>query len=62
VERAGSSLHRRIEGALERAARAHEASRALIAECDRASKTLRDTIDDGSRRRRARTHAGPPRT
>lgn len=62
MERSGAriSLHQQIAGALQRAARAQEDSRALVAECRRASVVLRDTIDATHRSRDARAGASRP--
>jgi hypothetical protein len=56
---AGPSLQRQLSGALARAARVQEESRALIDECLRLSTRLRDTVEAMHRDSEARFEAQP---
>jgi hypothetical protein len=56
---AGPSLQCQLSGALARAARVHEESRALIDECLRVSTRLRDTVEAMHRDSEARFDALP---
>jgi hypothetical protein len=60
-DHASPSLHQRIAGALSRAERAQEDSRALIAECRRASVALRETVETLHHGRDTRAAARPER-
>ena len=51
-------MHKQIASALDRAARAHDESRALIEQCHTTCTALRATIDAVHRRRDARDADG----
>jgi hypothetical protein len=53
-ERSAHPLHEQVSKALDRAARAQDASQALIEECRRTSRALDETIGECRRTRSAR--------